>query len=63
MLDAERMALKREAVLSRLRSRAAERRGPVLYYIGDDGRDDELIVQEVTCREPTCILDWQLSTW
>jgi len=46
LIDAERVAWQREAMLARLRARAAERREPMRFYIGD-ADDDDLSEPEV----------------
>jgi hypothetical protein len=47
VFDAERVAAKREAMLERLRARAAGRRVPASFYIGDDGSDEDIPLPQV----------------
>ena len=49
IIDAERVAWRREAMLARLRARAAERREPMRFYIGDSD-DEDLSEPEVRLR-------------
>ena len=49
IIDAERVAWRREAMLARLRARAAERREPMRFYIGDSD-DEDLPEPEVRLR-------------
>lgn len=47
LIDAERVAAKREAMLERLRVRSGGRRVPASFYIGDDGSDDDIPLPQV----------------
>jgi hypothetical protein len=47
LIDAERVAAKREAILERLRTRSAGRRVPASFYIGDDGSDEAIPLPQV----------------